>query len=137
MSAPPSDAELLAYRNEALPLPRLAEIERMLADSPELRARLHALMHSVHDETLTLRQLWREYRLSCLSRSQLRNHLLGILDDGWSGYIKFHLDVVECAYCRANRDDLMEQCRAEPETKKRRERVFASSAGCLKADARG
>ena len=78
----------------------------------------------------TISQLWRRHRLTCLKRSTIGSYLLGALDENWENYTRFHLDMVECAMCRANLDDLSgpegEAVRADL-----REQVFASSVGFL------
>ena len=78
---------------------------------------------------VTVARVWREHRLTCLKRSTLGSHLLGILEDPWLSYTQFHLDVVGCPMCLANLQDLQEEQAgaAKPLT----ESIFASSVGFL------
>jgi len=50
--------------------------------------------------------IWRRQRLTCLKRGTLGSYLLGVLEEPWQSYTKFHLETVACLMCRANRDDL-------------------------------
>jgi uncharacterized protein YbaR (Trm112 family) len=82
------------------------------------------------DADLTVARVWREERLTCLKRSTLGAHLVGVLEDPWKSYTQFHLDVVACPMCLANLADLQteEQQSPPPDT----DRMFQSSVGFLK-----
>ena len=85
------------------------------------------------DETaadITIAQVWREERITCLKRSTLGSYLLGVLDEPWLGYTQFHLDVVGCPMCLANLQDLEDEEDDQPIVDT--EQVFASSVGFLK-----
>lgn len=85
------------------------------------------------DETqadVTVAKVWREQRLTCLKRSTLGSHLLGVLDDPWEGYTQFHLDVVGCPMCVANLQDLQNE--QEELGTRDNEQIFQSSIGFLK-----
>ncbi|MFQ5490070.1 MAG: RNA polymerase sigma factor [Phycisphaerae bacterium] len=85
-----------------------------------------------HNAEVTVARVWRERRLTCLKRSTLQAHLLGVLDEPWLSYTQFHLDVVACPMCLANLQDLEEEEAgegADPES----EKFFASSVGFLKS----
>ena len=137
--AQPSDAQLSAYLDEALPCEQLAQIERQLRDSEPLRRRLAAVigrqdagLHSVGD-------IWRRNRLSCPSREELGQYLLGVLDNAVGDYIDFHVQQVGCRYCSANLDDLrlaqqsiVTAAAADPVAQRRR-RYFETSAGHLRS----
>lgn len=74
--------------------------------------------------------VWQARRLTCLKRSTLGAYLLGIVDEAWDAYIRFHLETLACPFCKANLADL----RAEQDEQKTRhieERMFASSVGFL------
>ncbi len=75
-------------------------------------------------------RVWREQRLTCLKRSTLGSYLLGVLEEPWKSYTQFHLDVVGCAMCVANLEDL--ESEEEDRTATDNERMFASSVGFLK-----
>jgi len=78
----------------------------------------------------TIEQVWREHRLTCLKRSTLGAHLLGVLEEPWADYTRFHVETVACPMCRANLDDL---AAADDERigLAAGERVFQSSVGFL------
>jgi zinc protease len=62
----------------------------------------------------------------------LGSYLLGVLEEDYLEYIRFHLDTIGCAYCQANLIDLQAQQEDAPTvSKKRRQRFFQSSAGFL------
>ncbi len=79
---------------------------------------------------LTVCEVWRARRLTCLKRSTLGAHLLGVLDEPWLSYTQFHLDVVACPLCLANYEDLRTHQDEAPDPALR-ERIFTSSAGFL------
>ena len=80
----------------------------------------------------TVARIWRDEGVSCLKRSTLGRHLLGVLDDDWERYIDFHVNMLACDRCQANLDDLRaEDERDEAAARDWRERVFASSVGFL------
>lgn len=83
----------------------------------------------VSNET-TICQVWRERRLSCLKRSTIGSYLLGVLDEPWYSYTRFHLDTVECLMCRANLADLNAESEQQPDNEVA-ERMFQSSVGFL------
>jgi len=77
-------------------------------------------------------RIWREEGVSCLKRSTLGRHLLGALDDEWSEYVRFHVEVAGCERCNANLDDLRSEDERDAAAHERlRERCFASSVGFL------
>jgi len=126
-------SDLEGYLDEALPAEEMARIEKALREDPELirqagtvQSRRNAGLHS-------LGEIWRDGRLSCLSREQLGSYLLGVLPDELADYIKFHLDSVGCRYCQANFADLQhEQAEHAENLQTRRRRYFESSAGYLR-----
>jgi len=135
----PSDAALSAYLEEALPIDQLSEIERNLRIDPELQKRL-AMVAGREDAGLhSVGVIWRRNRLSCPSRDELGQFLLGVLDPGAADYIRFHLDQIGCRYCTANSEDLRssgffntDQAGAGSDDDARRRRYFQTSAGHLK-----
>jgi RNA polymerase sigma-70 factor (ECF subfamily) len=78
----------------------------------------------------TISQVWRERRLSCLKRSTIGSYLLGVLDEPWYSYTRFHLETVGCLMCRANLADLEAEGEQQPDNDLA-ERMFTSSVGFL------
>jgi RNA polymerase sigma factor (sigma-70 family) len=73
--------------------------------------------------------VWRENLLSCLKRSTLGAHALGVLEADWEDYVKFHLETVRCEACAANLEDI---AAGTETTRSAREKIFASSVGFLR-----
>lgn len=91
-------------------------------------------MTSTDDESIFAR-IWREHRLSCLSRTTLGSYLLGTLSPEERDYVDFHIGVLNCPYCQSNLDDLRvgsEMVAADPG---RTERLFESSVGFVRREA--
>ncbi len=124
--APIDDAMLRNYLVDALPAEDSARVEKALRDSAQLRARLEEVRNNREDFQLhTLGAIWHRSRLTCPSRQQLGSFLLDALDPELAGYIKFHLEVIECVYCRANLVDLERRQAGHPITSaKTREKRF-------------
>jgi hypothetical protein len=129
-------AELEAYLDESLPIERMTEIEAALRDDVQLRERLSATNGRRDAGVHSIGEIWRRHRLSCPSREQLGSHLLGVLPADVADYVKFHLESIECRYCRANLEDLRAQqsAAAADKTHERRRRYFQSSVGHLHRD---
>ena len=140
MSEPVIDDETLrSYLADALPAEDLARIERSLRDSAELRARLEDVRQNRGDPNLhTLGAIWRRGRLTCPSRQQLGSFLLDVLDPALADYLKFHVEVVECAFCQANLADLKAKA-SQPAAviKNRHNRILKSSQHLLGDESRG
>jgi hypothetical protein len=132
----PIDAALLRdYLADALSPEESARVEKALRDSAELRARLEDVRLNREDSQLhTLGAIWYRARLTCPGRQQLGSFLLDALDPELAGYIQFHLDVVECPFCRANLDDLKAQSQtttAAKASRSRQHRILQSSQHLL------
>ena len=112
-----------ASRRPCAARPRSAQrLEDVRQDRPE---------SAVH----TLGAIWRRARLSCPDREELGGYLLEALDPEHLDYITFHLDVVECPFCRANLADLRGQFAADaPTSQTRQHRYFQSSRHLLSGD---
>ena len=102
---------------------------------PQLRAQLEDVRLGREDSQLhTLGAIWYRARLTCPGRQQLGSFLLDALDPELAGYIQFHIDVVECPFCRANLDDLKAQSQATTAakaSKSRQHRILQSSQHLL------
>jgi len=83
-------------------------------------------------EEVSVARVWRERRLSCLKRSTLGAYQLGVLEEPWNTYAKFHLDVIQCPFCAANLTDLETEAQSREQRTAWREQVFASSVGFLR-----
>lgn len=129
---PFSDAELAAFLDEALPPARCAQLEHDLRSDSDLRNRLIEVRGRETAGLHTLGAIWRRNRLSCPSRDELGQFLLGTLDDSATDYIRFHIEQVGCRYCEANLADLKEASKPDEQPAKRRQKYFQTSAGFLK-----
>lgn len=126
-----TDAELLAYLDEQLPVARSAELEAALRSTPRLARRLETLLADEERTDLSLEGVWRRRRLSCPARSTWALYLAGGLGDGLKQYLEFHLHTVGCRSCTANVEDLRRGL--DDESPRRTRRVFETSIGRLKA----
>ena len=133
MSLSFTTAELEAYLDEALPVEQMTAIERALRANPELVKQLSQINGRRDAGVHSLGEIWRRQRLTCPSRQQLGSHLLSVLSDEQSDYIRFHIDTVGCRLCAANLADLeAQQAEATEHTTRRRRKYFQSSAGFLR-----
>lgn len=78
----------------------------------------------------TISQVWRQRRLSCLKRSTIGSYLLGVLEEPWQSYTRFHLETVRCLMCLANLEDLSTESE-EAGPLQLSEQFFQSSVGFL------
>jgi hypothetical protein len=126
-----------AFIQEALPEADLAVVEKATRGCPVAQA-LHQDMLARGDAgEHSVGGIWRRERLSCLTREQLGGYLLGATDVELSQYIEFHLKTIACECCVANLEDLRRQQGArDTASARRRQQIFASSAGLLPASPR-
>ena len=140
-SPPPIDDVLLRnYLADALPPEELARVEKALRDSAQLRSQLEDVRNNREDFQIhTLGAIWHRSRLTCPSRQQLGSYLLDALAPELAGYIKFHIEVVECLYCRANLIDLerRQAGHSTPSAKARETRFLEATREFLGEDGRG
>jgi hypothetical protein len=138
---PIDDAILRDYLTDALSSEESARVEKALRDSAELRGRLEEVRHNRSDDQLhTLGAIWLRSRLTCPSRQQLGSFLLDVLDPELASYLTFHLEVVECPFCRANLADLQAQSQtttAGHASRTRQHRILQSSQHLLGEDKQG
>src|SRR5262245_47673020 len=104
-----SNSDLEAFLDEALPTERMAAIEDALRNDGELQKRITAVNGRRDAGVHSLGEIWRRHRLSCPTREQIGSYLLGVLSDGESDYIKFHIESIGCRYCAASINDLKAQ----------------------------
>lgn len=133
MSRNLTQSELECYLDEALSPEDMARVEATLRDRPDLARQLVAI-HRRRDAGLhSLGEIWRRHRISCPSRQELGNYLLGVLEDAHASYVCFHLEQTGCRLCNANLQDMRRQQESCPtEVKQRQRKFFQSSAGYLK-----
>ena len=133
MPPPLTQSDLEAYLDEALVPEEMARVEELLRKRPELAKKLVEINGRRDAGVHSLGDIWRRHRVSCPSREQLGSFLLGAVSDDVDEYIRFHVQVTACRYCRSNLDDLKTQQeeRAETATTRRR-KYFESSAGYLR-----
>jgi hypothetical protein len=140
-AAPIDDVMLREYLLDALIPESSARVEKALRDSAELRARLEDVRQNRADGQLhTLGAIWHRSRLTCPSRQQLGSYLLEALDPELASYLTFHIEIVECPFCKANLDDLRMQTQttaAASASKNRQHRILQSSQHLLNEDKRG
>jgi len=125
-------AELEAFLDEALSPKMMSAVENELRKRPDLTQDLAETLARRDRGVHTLGGIWRAERLTCASRQQLGNYLLGVLEDEEAQYLRFHIKEIGCRYCQANLADLeSQQAEAGEETTTRRKKYFQSSAGYL------
>ena len=129
-----TEAELAAFLEEALPAGRCSELEHRLRTDAELRKRLIEVRGRETAGLHTIGAIWRRGRLSCPTRSELGQYLLGTLEKDPHEYIQFHIDEIGCRFCQANLADLQAASQADDQPAKRRRRYFQTSAGYLNKD---
>ena len=127
-----TDAELTAFLEEALPASRCAELEHELRSNGELRGRLVEVRGRESAGLHTIGAIWRRARLSCPTRAELGQYVLGTLPEESSDYLQFHLETIGCRYCQANLADLKAASRQDEVPDQRRRRYFQTSAGYLR-----
>ena len=127
-----TEADLLAYLDEALPPLRAAEVERAARESAALRQRLSVLLERRDQGGHTVGEIWRRQQLSCVSRTDLSRYLSGQLPLADRDYVEFHTGAIQCPVCTANLEDLRQLTRSAAPDQERRRRFFESSAGRLR-----
>ncbi len=126
-----SDDQLLAYLDEQLPVEQMTVLEKSLRDSDTLRLRAASLARRRDQGVHSVGEIWRRHRLSCPARKQLGSYLLEALNRDQADYVRFHVETIGCRFCAANLRDLEQEMQAAPETQRRRQKFFQSSAGYL------
>ncbi|MFK8111997.1 MAG: hypothetical protein AB8B91_07330 [Rubripirellula sp.] len=128
-----TDAELAAFLDEALPAGRCSQLEHELRSNADLRNRLIEVRGRETAGLHTIGAIWRRSRLSCPSRTELGQHLLGTLESEAADYVRFHIDEIGCRYCQANLADLEAASTPDESPDQRRRRYFQTSVGHLKS----
>jgi hypothetical protein len=129
-----TDAELVAFLDEALPANRASQIEHELRTDAVLRSRLIEVRGRETAGLHSIGGIWRRSRLSCPTRGQMGQYLLTALPDEHADYIRFHIETIGCRYCQANLADLQSASQASIDAKPRRTKYFQTTAGYLNRD---
>jgi len=129
----PTESDLEAYLDEALPPEEMAAVEHALRKDRKLAETLSAILARRGSGAHSLGEIWREHRLSCPTREQLGSFLLGALPEALAQHIAVHLRDSGCRYCQASLADLeAQQAESNQNAQTRRNKFFQSSAGYLK-----
>ena len=118
-----SEPTVTRVKNEAL-----EKFARLARRHPQADSSL-ASFGTDEDPTNLVGEVWRENLLSCLKRSTLGAHALGVLEPEWEDYARFHLETVRCEVCAANLEDIRA---GEGSSAPAREKLFTSSVGFLR-----
>ncbi|MGA2440133.1 MAG: sigma-70 family RNA polymerase sigma factor [Tepidisphaeraceae bacterium] len=76
-----------------------------------------------------LTEIWEDQRPSCPKRSTVGGYVLGTLDEPWRRYVDFHVNRLNCSFCRANLEDLQQQ--SQQNASSLRHRILQSTVGFL------
>jgi hypothetical protein len=125
--------QIYLYLDNALSENEASQVEQAIRSRDDLKLLLRTVLAERDRGDHSVGAVWRREHLSCPSREQLGAYLLRALDDDVMDYVHFHLEVIACPFCRANRDDLKAlQQESQPKVKARRQRIFESSIGLIK-----
>jgi len=139
-----TNSDLEAYLSEELPIETATEIEEAIRNQPELKTKLLEILARRDAGVHTLGEIWRRHRVSCPTRSQLQQYLLGVIGSLEEyNYITFHLETIRCRWCLANIEDLKqvvdhsEQNAEQDSATTRRRKYFQSSVGGMRKKLKG
>lgn len=128
-----TDRELEAYLDEQLDAEMMVRVELVLRSDQLLLERLGRINARRNQGGHSIGDIWQRHRLSCPTREDLANCLLGALSDEESDYIRFHVVQIGCRLCGANWSDLQRQLEeTSPATQSRRRRFYESSVPHLR-----
>jgi hypothetical protein len=105
-SRPITRQVLRDFVEDDLPDAEKAAVEKAVRRDPDLAALLKDVRDELDRGEHSVGAIWRRERLSCPTREQLGQHLLGAAAPDLGDYIDFHLETVGCPYCLANLEDL-------------------------------
>ena len=120
-----------AYLEDALSETETIRFEKVLLANEEAQKWLRIVREERDRGEHSFGSIWRRERLSCPSREELNGYLHEILEEDAQAYIEFHLTIVACPTCIANRDDLREKQSEKQEDTQRRRMFLDSSAAML------
>jgi hypothetical protein len=105
-SRPITRQVLRDFVEDDLPDAEKAQVEKAVRRDPALAALLKDVRDELDRGEHSVGAIWRRERLSCPTREQLGQHLLGAAPPDLGDYVEFHLETIGCPYCLANLDDL-------------------------------
>lgn len=107
----PADDELLRkYLRESLTPELMAAVENRLRSEPGLRVLLERVREETFDPMVhSVGMAWVGGRLTCPTRPEWARYFSGLLAKDQADYLAFHLEVIECPFCRANVQDMQER----------------------------
>ena len=132
LGRPNQDAAEIAETSE----PTVSRTRKALIEELGKSVRAHPKADAIvdlpsgDDVSALITEIWNDNQYSCLKRSTLGSYALGVLEDDWAGYARFHLETVKCDYCLAHLADVEKG--GDEISSAARERLFTSSAGFLK-----
>jgi hypothetical protein len=101
-----SDAQLLAYAEERLPMAATLQLEKSLESDEKLKTDLRRVCGQHLTGELSLATIWRDFQVGCLSQDQLAAYVGHQLGGALADYVRFHIDEVGCRICEARLDEL-------------------------------
>ncbi len=118
-SARPITRQVLRdFVEDDLPDAEKAAVEKAVRKDPAVAELLKDVRDELDRGEHSVGAIWRRERLSCPTREQLGQHLLGATPPDLGDYVEFHLETVGCPYCLANLEDLKGlQKKAKPASK--------------------
>ncbi|WDI44925.1 hypothetical protein [Bremerella sp. P1] len=136
-----TNADLEAYLNEELAVEEASLVEEQIRDQPELKERLLEILSRRDAGVHSLGEIWRRHRITCPTRPQLQQYLLGVVaSEEEANYVTFHLEQIGCRICAANLADLIkaseeaDQKADQEHQSTRRRKYFQSSVGRLRKE---
>jgi len=106
----------------------LKNLNRLIAKTgPGAEANSPIGADGLSDSLLT--ELWQELRPTCPKRSTIGAFVLKTLEEPWERYLDFHLNLLGCTFCRANREDLEREPAGDRSSY--RQRILQSTVGFL------
>lgn len=130
----PDDEWLRLYLEEALDSAGMAAVEQRLRHEPPLARRLEEIRAEQVDPAMHgVAMAWVAGRLTCPTRAEWTQHFSGLMEKARSAYMEFHLETVQCPFCRANATDLRQRA-TRGERKTNLAERSARAAGWLKPE---
>jgi hypothetical protein len=126
-----TDHQLLGFLDEMLSANEMVTLENALRNSESLRRRAAVLLQQRDQGAHSIGEIWRRWRLTCPSRGQLGQYLLGTLDRDTADFLDFHIRTVGCRLCAANLQDLEQASASNEDVPNRRRKFYESSVGFL------
>ena len=106
----------------------IGELQKIVSRHPKADALTD--LPTGDDVSELVQSVWTENLFSCIKRSTLGSYALDVLEDDWTDYVRFHLEVARCEYCLAHLEDV--EAADGGISVAAKERIFASSIGFLK-----